>query len=322
MQVKWSQNYLLISCLVASFCARGVCQDAQFNKIKRGVQLRSNLVLKNTTFLPWKYNRSEHTIREEYEALNNWRRNVWYKDPESKNPIENKRFIISPALLATKQFRYPELIAFQYNQSDSTYNASTIFLNNFKFFATEGPSSDSVQYFLNFLYKHKVTHLVRLSASHENNIEKCYPYWIGKIEIDKKANQTRLKIALPSTSKSSQLLNVSYHATDNWFDGEGYDPKELLKLILEVKKTTNSTSLIACHCHGGAGRTGTFIAGFILIDEIDRQLAKKIPRHQLNLSVEKIVKQLSLQRFYLVSKPEQYITLYRLVDYYVKKRYY
>jgi protein tyrosine phosphatase len=344
------------------------CQNCRFETLKEEIEKRSHLILKDVHFQPWQSTKQDEQIKKEFESLEEWRKKRWYHNPTAKIRRSQDLFIMAKDLQTAKYFHYPEIVAFQYNRSDPTYNASTIMLNGRCFFALEAPTAESEQRFLKFLHRHHVTHLVRLTPSHEKGIEKCYPYWQGRLHLnknnfegkkdrksekDQKPSNHVLKFPVNFPGKKRVYKETAYFSTDNWLDGTGYNAEELLDLILEVKKAAdiyaqqihknkksnfitkkiNSKTFqktkdtpkpaekvfIACHCHAGVGRTGTFIAGFLLIDEIDRQIKEGVSLEKLNISVEKIVKQLSLQRPYMVQKPQQYVTLYRLVGVYINR---
>jgi protein tyrosine phosphatase len=79
----------------------------------------------------------------------------------------------------------------------------------------------------------------------------------------------------------------------------------------------NAKSLIAVYCHSGVSCTGTFLAAFFLLNEIDQQLKNAKTAKDLKISVEETVSRLSLFRPHAVGKPKQYVTLDRLIDLYV-----
>ena len=252
----------------------------------------------------------------EFDQLNDWRFHTWYVDPNAKTLISRVDFIVAQDLLEKGLFRKPSYLAFQYNQTDSTYNSSTIVLNNFRFLALEAPTAKTLRNFYLLLLNHRVTQLVRLTAATENGIERSTPYWLDKTKGDPTTGNAFLNV--PQVA-STNPYPVRYYATDNWFDNQSIAPSQLLKLILNVKKHYDPNGLIACHSSNGTGRAGTFLAGFLLISEIDRQIATGTAPSAVDISIERVVMQLSLQRPYMVRKAEQYVTLYRLVDLYISQ---
>lgn len=286
--------------------------------IENALQSLLKKCLNKEYYIIWELNRSNETILEEFNRLNEWRRKIYYVDPTSNELELQEEFKVATDLCFNHHYRDSRYIAFQYNSTDPTYNASTIILNGLRILALEAPSQTSCEKFFNLLYKYRVTHLVRLTPALENGVEKSYPYWSGNIYSDSDKKTNFLKVPIESEN-DLKPYTVNYIWTDNWEDNQSGDAEELLHLILEARKNFSSNALLAVHCHSGVARTGTFIAGFILLDEIDKQILVGNSTNFLNISVEKIVMQLSLQRFYMVGQPLQYLTLYRLVDLYVNR---
>lgn len=289
--------------------------ETRFHAIQQAFEQRATLFLKGRHFQRWEMNRPRKNILIEFDQLNEWRFRTWYVDPQAKTLISRMDFMVAQTLLEKGLYKKPALLAFDYNQTNRNYNASTVLLNGFKFLALESPTSKTLKHFFLLLQNHRVTQLVRLTGATENTGTLSTPYWNNNLKTNAQHNQTFLNIQQPY---SASPYTLHYYATDVWPENHGVAADELLKLILKVRKNADQDGLIACHSMHGNGRTGTFIAGFLLLSEIDRQIATGIPKNAIDISVEKIVMQLSLQRPYLVRKPEQYISLYRLLDLYVK----
>lgn len=296
-----------------------VYKDNQFREIQEAFEERVKLFLKGRNFHDYEYKKDNTILEEEFKNIKEWRNHTWYAE-NGDILISRPDFMVAQDLLQKGYFRRPHLIAFDYNHTDGSYNSSTIVLNQHHFLALEAPGEKTLDNFFKLLQNYNVTHLVRLTQANEKGISKSHPYWTGKVKTDPKTGQQYFKLPL-AHSTSSRL--VSYFPIDTWLDHEGIEPKTLLSLIEKTRKNYNpKNDLIACHCSGGVGRTGTFIAGFLLLQEIDRQLEEGISIEHLDLSIEKIVMQLSLQRAQMVAKLAQYITLHRLVDLYldIKKK--
>ena len=75
--------------------------------------------------------------------------------------------------------------------------------------------------------------------------------------------------------------------------------------------------VIAVHCHAGIGRTGTFLEAYRLIQEIDEQTARGVSPDHIQVSVDKAIWEVSLQRICGIGSLDQYISLYRLVEAYL-----
>lgn len=292
-------------------------REEKFNEVQKGFEERSNFFLKGKHFQTWSSNRPKQEIFDEFTRINEWRNHSWYSE-SGEFLISRQDFMIAQDLLEKGLYRRPHLIAFQYNQTDGSYNSSSIVLNGQRFLAMEAPTAKNVTQFFKLLQNHQVTQLVRLTPAESKGESQSYPYWQDRLKT-KTQNKAQVQFLQLPLAGIHKTFPVQYYFTDEWQDNEGIDPKSLMKLILEVRKNYSpDNGLLACHCRAGVGRTGTFIAGFILLQEIDRQIAAGTPLNNLDISIEKVVMQLSLQRAYMVSQPEQYLTLYRLVDAYMQ----
>lgn len=288
-------------------------RENKFREIQTAFEIRSNLFLKGRHFQNWKPNKSQKDIFAEFKQIEEWRNHTWYSESTGEILISRPDFMVAQALLEKDYYRRPNLIAFNYNHLDNSYNASSIVLNGQRFLALESPRHKNLSAFFKLLQNYQVTQLIRLGSAEEPGYEPSVAYWINRLKIQKGSQIIQLPLA--GTQKT---LPIQYYTSENWLENEALDPKALLKLILSVRKNYDpQKGLLACHCTTGSARTGTFIAGFILLQEIDKQIAAGISIENLDISVEKVVLQLSLQRLQMVAKPAQYLSLYRLVDQYV-----
>lgn len=292
-------------------------KENQFKDIRTSFEERVNLFLKGKNFHPFQANKSEKDIKEEFKNLQEWRNHTWYSENTGEALISRPDFMVAQDLLQSGAYRRPHLIAFDYNHSDSAYNSSTIVLNGHQFLALEAPSESTLKNFFKLLQNFHVNKIVRLTPATEKGIAKSFPYWAGKVKTDPKTREQFFQLPLIGTKRS---FPIRYYAIENWADHHGIEPKTLLTMIENFSKDYNPIDdLVAVHCSGGVGRTGTFIAGFLLLKEIDRQIAAGTAIDKLDISIEKIVMQLALQRYQMVATPAQYVTLHRLVDLYLAK---
>lgn len=291
-------------------------REARFQEVESAFEQRWNLFIKGKQFKRYVRNQTSANIAEEFKELQTLRLQTFFVDPKASHLISKAEYMIAQDLLEKGFFRTPKTIAFQYNRTDPSYNSSIIVLNGFRFLALEGPKPELIRNFFTLLQNHQVTQLVRLTPAEEKGKQKSYPYWKGKTTFDQKTGDLFLKIP---QAHSKTPYSIRYYALDKWYDHQGISAKTLLNLILQVRKQAAepSTGLLATHCAGGIGRTGTFLAGYVLLDEIDKQIAKGISPENIDLSIEKVVLQLSLQRSFMVSKNAQYESLYRLIDLYL-----
>ena len=199
--------------------------------------------------------------------------------------------------------RYPYPIVFSYNLASSNYNASLIHLHGIEFIAMEAPSEKNLEAFFNIFEEYDVNHLVRLTAAYETR-ENSFPYWEGRTNISSIDGRTTLEL---------ENREIYYFPTDCWKDHQGIEPERLLALVNAVMETNEDNSIITVHCRAGVGRTGTFIVAYVLVNDIKNQLANGIPAEEIEVSIDKTIWELSLQRAFAVTHYPQYETLYKLV---------
>lgn len=235
-------------------------------------------------FKPFEIGKSDAVLQKEFEEIDKTRRLLW----------QNQDFELATHLIQNDLVRAPGCCAFAYNNTASYYNASTIYIANKTFIASEGPRSKDIPAFFRLMFEEQVQTLVRLTDSYEGDVKKCHPYWLGH--------------AMGSYIEIFPTYKIKAFDLAHWKDNQGIDPKDLIYLIEEVKK---EQGLSLVHCSAGVGRTGTFLAAFAIIDAID---------HEEIFSIEEIVYRLSLQRIHSVGKSSQYITLHRLAEQYEQMR--
>ena len=191
-------------------------------------------------------------------------------------------------------------------------------MGNYRFLALEGPKPEHVSQFFNLLLNHRVTQVVRLTPAMEGNESKCAPYWENKTALE---NGKSYLLVPQSTQGSGLPYRIPYFYVDIWLDHAPGLPDLLLDLTCALRDSVSNTQdpLIAVHCSSGVSRTGSLIAAYLLVQDIDRQVKQGIHPRKVRISIEKIVAQLSLQRPHAVGQPKQYETLYRMVDLYVDR---
>lgn len=267
---------------------------------------------KKNSFAPYK-KKSDQEILNEFQELQTFRQHLWYSNPGKSPHICQEDYMIAQNLLEKGYYRTLNNIAFAYNCTDNTYNASTVLIEDYHFIALQEPSEKILNLFFKFLINHQVSILVRVKPDHEFSKKNSVRYWKGR--LTKNSNATFLNVMpVEETVDQSEPICVSYFYTDQWEDNKGVAVKELYRLVKEVRQAlaiSDKEGPIACHCASGVGRTGTFIAAFVLSEIIDRSKGEIIP------SIEEIVLKLSIQRPNLMATAEQYLLLYHFVDHYL-----
>jgi len=256
--------------------------------------------------------KSEEELEKEFSAIKDLRFSIWYnQSPGWYDFIEvNEDFLFADLLFYEDRFRAGNCMAFAYNNTHPSFNSSNIVIGLDHFLAMEGTRSMNENAFFSLLAPYQVTHLVRLTPEFDTR-KKCHPYWEGRKEL------TEAEIFLRLPLRGGSPYSVRYYEVEDWVDHHGIEPHTLVELIQEVRATHHpEKDLIAVHCSAGVGRTGTFIAAFILMNEIDRQIQTG---EDINLSIEELVLKLSLQRKYMVTRLAQYQTLHDVVKIYLEE---
>ena len=207
----------------------------------------------------------------------------------------------------------PFIRTFAYNLVSPRYNASLVSIHGLRFLAMEAPNEKNLTDFFQVINECAVTDLVRLTPIYEEKRKRacCIPYWEGRTDIHPKTGRPTLHI--------SDDREIHYFPTDSWENHMGEDPTRVLALVKAVMSSSAAEDkMIAVHCRAGVGRTGTFIAAYALIHDIDQQLARGRAPENIEISIEKVVWELSLQRPFLVAHLAQYKILYELVSLYLE----
>jgi protein-tyrosine phosphatase len=283
------------------------------NEVQAEIEKRwKKLLEKKPSFAPYK-KKSDQDILKEFQELHHFRLNLWYRNPGQSPHICQEDYQAAQDLLEKGYYRMVNNIAFAYNRTDTTYNASTVLIEGYHFIAMQEPNENILNLFFKFLINHQIDILVRVKADQEFSKEHSVRYWKGRLE--KNAKGTSLNVML-AEERQLEPIYIPYFYTDEWIDNDGLDIKELYRLVQEVREayqSSNKERPIACHCASGVGRTGAFIAAFVLAEMID-QSKGKVP------SIEEVVLKLSIQRPNLMGTAEQYLLLYRFVEYYLSNK--
>jgi hypothetical protein len=271
---------------------------------------------KNKKFTVYPRQFTDEQILAEFDSIVATRNAVYYENPHQQPLFSMQDYERSQELLSGGFHKAPHLIAFAYNYSHPSYNSSNVTLNGYRFLALEGPQKpEHVGHFKRLLINYDVKKLVRLTNDIEGGVFKSENYWRDNV-TQKDNGKLLLTFTLPEEEKR-QPYSFTYYAIDDWADNTGTNHKMLLDFVQQIRKDYQPGDLIAVHCSAGVGRTGTFIAAFLILDEIDKQLKSGMRIDKLNISIEEIVYKITLQRAYLVGEKAQYLTLHKLVQEYL-----
>ena len=226
--------------------------------------------------------------------------------------------------------RYKDIRTYSYNnvqieQGHEYINASWIHLPFYrKFIATQGPIPKTIEDFWIMCNKYNVNTIVMLCNFKEKNVEKCANYFTSK-KIFRVTNMKPHKIDNGIILREFQLLNIYENTKINnmtqihltcWEDHSALNSNyfgKIIKIIKFIDQISNDKTVVV-HCSAGVGRTGTFISLYNLYHEIMKQINDK-DKEIIKFSVFNLVRKIKELRMYMVENQNQYILLYKFVNF-------
>jgi len=226
--------------------------------------------------------------------------------------------------------RYKDIRTYSYNnvqieQGHEYINASWIHLPFYrKFIATQGPIPKTIEDFWIMCNKYNVNTIVMLCNFKEKNVEKCANYFTSK-KIFRVTNMKPHIIDNGIILREFQLLNIYENTKINnmtqihltcWEDHSALNSNyfdKIIKIIKIIDQISNDKTVVV-HCSAGVGRTGTFISLYNLYHEIMKQI-NNIDKEIIEFSVFNLVRKIKELRMYMVENQNQYILLYKFVNY-------
>jgi protein tyrosine phosphatase len=296
--------------------------DKHFKKVQEEVNWRWDLLVNDNNFSNYHFNKVDSEIIDEFYRFSNLRINLWLENYLEFPCQSNKLFKISQSHQINRRFRQPNCITFEHSATDYSYNSSSIQIGKRRFFALEGPVKNHVLDFYRLLVNWNVSYLVCLTdEKDQKGNSKCFPYWRGNIFRENNDSFLNIRVEGSYENPVDQwgIVSIPYVFWPDWEDHHGVDPEKLVEMANLVRKKTAENEIVAVHCSAGVGRTGTFISAICILDAIDEQLEKGTHLSDIKLSIAEIFMYLNFYRPWLIAKPSQYVTLYRLVDYYLNQ---
>ncbi|XP_019851757.1 PREDICTED: receptor-type tyrosine-protein phosphatase epsilon-like [Amphimedon queenslandica] len=224
-------------------------------------------------------------------------------------PYDDNRIVLTP---------WPQL-----DKCQTTYtNASYIdgYSNRTKFIASQGPMKRTLVDFWRLIWQEKPVSIVMVTNLKEGTKSKCEQYWpnstgdndhFGPFTVTLINEQVypdfvirQLNVKIYNGSNDSHTL-TQYHLT-SWPDHGVPDyATPLMSLHKQVMATWSpSKGPILVHCSAGVGRTGTFIAIDIALEQAKREGV---------VDIGGIVNRLRQQRMKMVQTLDQYVFLHDAV---------
>ncbi len=293
--------------------------EKRFADVEESGRIRQEEFLSDLSFPVYTPGRDLESIQAEFEEFDWLRLHLHSPDPSRPRQVRPE-FQIAQQLLALHRYRQPNCVTFEHSKADDSYNCSCLTLNGRKYFALEGPTEQTLEYFYRLLQNWDVGTLVALTDDQEKGVPKCFPYWQNRtFEIG-----GEIFFALPLEDQYDVPMNrweekpIPFLHMPQWKDHQGAeDLPSFMEQVDRLRKRADKDHILAVHCSAGVGRTGTFLAITALLDAIDEQIAAGISPENISLSIPELFLRINLYRRPLVAKEAQYVTLYRAVDYYL-----
>lgn len=273
------------------------------------IEKDKKLKIVKTSGMQWdkySYQCDDSILSQRYERLCKEKWQLYFINPNDReNPgvlgIYKDEFKVPDNWKTKLKTRHDYPYAFEYNLAHESYNSSLIFSLRNCFLAIEAPSSKNIDSFFELVDKYDISHFVKLNSPDEYG-EDYYPFW----EDRKTSKEDLLKF------KKGEVEFLNY----KWPHKKEADPQVICEMIDKIHNT-DTDKIIAVSCRAGAGRTATFIAAYMLLDEVKNQISKGVKLDDIDISIDKIVWNILVQRPYAIAFCAQYINLYRIVDYYI-----
>ncbi|XP_072046563.1 uncharacterized protein [Amphiura filiformis] len=195
-----------------------------------------------------------------------------------------------------------------------------------EYIVTQGPLPNTIEDFWEMVWENEIPTIIMNTNLVENGRVKCEKYWPDSGE----AQYGRMTVKLISESDTQEWTVRTFEISEdgeskghvrifqyrNWPDhGAPQDPRSVLKFVQTVRSQhpRRSGPGIVVHCSAGVGRSGTFVA----IDILLQQLAAG---HSETLDVFGVCAKLRRQRRYMVQSEEQYKFVHRAVQVYMQQQ--
>ena len=169
--------------------------------------------------------------------------------------------------------------------------------------------------------------IVQLCNFKENEKEKCfdyininplnYDYKITKLNLRWKDNNFQieeLKVLNTKINKEKKVYHIFFY---DWHDhgvpSVSFSLSSFLLIFDFINKKKNNKPFVV-HCSAGVGRTGCFIAIYLLHYFLKDKLNEPI----IQFNIFNLVRQLREMRLHLIQNVDQFYFIYRFIKYYLE----
>ena len=228
--------------------------------------------------------------------------------------------------------RYSDILPYKHNcvkLSNKRYiNASFIHIptkNNI--IATQGPIKETINDFWDMIFEYDCQIIVQLCNWNENGKEKSFDYTnINKLNYQYDIIYTNLRWRdynfqiqeLNIRNKITNKVKIVYHIWFYNWDDHGIPEirfciSSFLLMFKIIDKKKNNKPFVV-HCSAGVGRTGCFIAMYLLYSELKDKLNEQI----IEFNIFNVVRQLREMRLHCIQNATQFYFIYLFVKYFLE----
>lgn len=263
-------------------------------------------------------------IKEEFKKL------PWNLDAASDNIVTSAFFSDAKSPQACPLNRYANILPYDRNRykspNDSFFYINASWVHDKKFLVTQGPLPTTCGHFWRMVQESGSSTIVMLTNLSEGQKNKCAQYWPedGKsieysteglsikhlnssvFAVQGKHSIVKRDFELTIVGQAPRMV-TQYHYI-NWDDHDAADVGLVAGLIKEIDGKGLDTPVIT-HCSAGVGRTGVFVAGTV----IRNQLIKGQNKDKLVFDTVSDIRQ---DRNQMVAQPAQYEMVYALAHHF------
>ena len=243
----------------------------------------------------------------------------FYKLINLINDSAHKKELVSPSSIDD---RYKNVLPYKYNTpklSNGKYiNASFINIPKKEtIIATQGPKLETINNFYQMIFDYDCNVIIMLCKCINNlNLKFIIEKIEDKIEEKDLLLVKKLYILNKETNKKKEVYHINFL---DWKDHGVPNIKqsallfERMVYLIEIKK--NEKPFIV-HCSAGVGRTGTFIAIYLLYMQIFHHPENDINNNNIiEFNIFNLVRQIKEMRLKLIENDEQYIFVHEFIKY-------
>ena len=228
--------------------------------------------------------------------------------------------------------RYSDILPYKHNcvkLSNKRYiNASFIHIptkNNI--IATQGPKKETINHFWDMIFEYDCKIIVQLCNLVENDKEKCFDYInINKLNYqydityinlrwrDYNFEIKELKVRNKTTKIEKNVYHMHFY---NWDDHGIPEIRWCIStflLMFKIIDKIKNTKPFVVHCSAGVGRTGCFIAMYLLYSQLKDKLNEQI----IEFNIFNTVRQLREMRLHCIQNSTQFYFIYLFVKYFLE----